>query len=285
VDKTPETDEQTTLWNGTAGRAWVDNRDVLERLFQPLEQLLVDAVDAGHRVLDVGCGTGATTLAAARRVGAAGRAIGVDLSEPMIAVAQARAAEERLPVEFFAANAQDHPFEPGSLDMILSRFGVMFFADPVQAFANLRRAAADAATLRCMVWRSAAENPFMTTAERAAAPMLPELPPRPQDGPGQFAFADPGRVSAILGASGWDDVAITPLDIELALPERDLVRYLTRLGPVGLVLEGADDATRQRVIDIVRTAFDPYVFGAEVRFNAACWIVSARAGVQPATRA
>ena len=146
--------------------------------------------DPERRVLDVGCGTGSTTLAVARLLGAKGRCTGIDISEPMIAAARARAEREGTPASFIRADAQTHAFEPASFDMIISRFGVMFFDDSVRAFANLRRAARDDAELRFIAWRSAAENPFMTTAERAAAPLLPNLPARRPDAPGQFAFAD-----------------------------------------------------------------------------------------------
>jgi SAM-dependent methyltransferase len=214
VDVTHETDnEQTTLWNGPAGHAWVDE-------------------------------------------------------------------QENAPADFLHANAELHTFEPASFDTIISRFGVMFFDDPVRAFANLRRAARDGAGLRFVVWRSAAENPFMTTAERAAAPLLANLPARRPDGPGQFAFANGDRVSTILEESGWAGIDIRPIDIECTLPEKELVGYLTRLGPVGLALQDVDAQTRAHVIETVRAAFDPYVQGADVRFTAACWLVDARAGAR-----
>ncbi|RKH61736.1 class I SAM-dependent methyltransferase [Corallococcus llansteffanensis] len=281
MDDTHQTDDaQTRLWNGPAGRAWVDSQALLDAMFTPFEDLLVEAVSVGSaaRVLDVGCGTGSTTLAVARRLGAKGHCVGIDISEPMIAAARARAEREGTPASFIRANAQGHAFEPASFDLIVSRFGVMFFDDPVRAFANLRRAASPDAGLQFIAWRSAAENPFMTTAERAAAPLLPNLPARRPDAPGQFAFADRGRVSSLLEESGWADIELQPIDVVCTLPEKELVRYLTRLGPVGLLLQEADVRTRAQVIETVRAAFEPYVHGAEVRYTAACWKVSARAG-------
>jgi SAM-dependent methyltransferase len=271
--------DQKTLWNGSAGRAWVHNQRLLDQLFAPFEALLASdgVLGTATRVLDVGCGTGATTLAIARRLGAQGASVGVDLSEPMIAVARKRAEQEQANVRFFAADAQTHVFEQADFDLIVSRFGVMFFEDPVQAFANLRHAAREDARLSFIVWRSPAENPFMTTAERAAAPLLPDLPVRQPGGPGQFAFADPGRVRTILAESGWSDIDVQPMDVSCAMPESDLVPYLTWLGPVGQLLQNADERTRARVIDTLRAAFAPYVRGGEVRFDAACWHVSAHA--------
>lgn len=272
-------DEQTRLWNGRAGRAWVEAQPLLDQMFQPFEDLLVEAVSAGSegRVLDVGCGTGSTTLAVARRLGEKSRCLGIDISDPMIAAARARAEREGASASFLRANAQSHAFEPARFDMIVSRFGVMFFDDSVRAFANLRRAARDGAEFRFVAWRSAAENPFMTAAERAAAPLLPNLPPRRPDAPGQFAFADRRRVDRILKESGWTEIDIRPIEIACTLPEKELIRYLTLLGPVGLLLHEADDRTRRQVIETVRAAFDPYVQGAEVRLTAACWMVGARA--------
>ncbi|WP_308365784.1 MULTISPECIES: methyltransferase domain-containing protein [unclassified Microbulbifer] len=272
-------DEQAKLWNGPAGHAWVELQVLLDRVLKPFEDLLAGAASAasGTNVLDVGCGTGSTTLAAARALGAKGRCTGIDISQPMIAAAQARAERESSTARFICADAQTHPFEPEGFDMIISRFGVMFFDDPVRAFANLHHAARDGAELRFIAWRSAGENPFMTTAERAATPLLPDLPARQTDAPGQFAFADRHRVGAILEESGWADIDIRPIDVACTLPGKELVPYLSRLGPVGLVLRETDERTRARVIERVRAAFNPYVYGAEVRFTAACWMVCARA--------
>lgn len=272
--------EQFALWNGHAGHAWVATQATLDRMFEPIEAMLVEAVRraSAHSVLDVGCGTGGTTLAIARMLGTRGRCLGVDLSEPMIAAARTRAEREHLPVTFACADAQTHQFEPASIDMIVSRFGVMFFSDPVAAFTNLRGAARDGAALQVIVWRSAAENPFMTTAERAAAPLLPNLPPRRADGPGQFAFADNARVRSILEQSGWTHVEIHPVDIQCAVPAQALADYASRMGPVGVALQEVDALTRERVLQAVRAAFGEYLHGTELRFTAACWAVAARAG-------
>lgn len=277
----PQTDDaQAALWNGSAGRAWVEAQTMLDRLFQPFQELLLETVPFGAagQALDIGCGTGAITLAVSQRLGEQGRCVGVDISEPMIAAARARAERLHASARYVLADAQTHAFAPQSFDLILSRFGVMFFSDPVAAFANLRRAAKPGAELRLIAWRAAAENPFMTTAERAAAPLLPNLPIRQPGAPGQFAFADRQKVQAILQDSGWSEIDIRPIDVPCALPEPDLIPYLSRLGPVGMSLQTADDTTREQVIDTVRAAFGPFVLGAEVRFSAACWMIGARSG-------
>lgn len=269
-------DEQAARWNGPAGNAWVDLQELLDEMFRPFEELLVEAVAAEHAgsVLDVGCGTGGVTRAVARR---AGHCVGVDISGPMIETARAHAEREGVPASFIQADAQEYAFDPGAFDAVVSRFGVMFFSDPVRAFGNLRSTVRDGAGLRCVVWRGPGENPFMTTAEHAAAPFLPDLPARRPDQPGQFAFADPERVRRILAESGWAGIDIQPVDVVCALPEKDLVTYFTRLGPLGMVLPGADERTRAEIVEAVRPAFDPFVRGTEVRYTAACWMVSARA--------
>jgi hypothetical protein len=116
----------------------------------------------------------------------------------------------------------------------------------------------------------------MTAAERAAAPFLPELPPR-KPGPGQFAFGDAAHVERILAEAGWRDVAIAPLDVDCAFPTAALDHYVTRMGPIGMALREMDPATRAKVADAVRAAFAPYLAGDEVRFTAACWMIRARA--------
>jgi SAM-dependent methyltransferase len=272
-------DEQRALWNGRAGETWVEFQTLLDRLLLPFEELLAAAVanDSAGRVLDIGCGTGSTTLAAARRLAAGGECVGIDISAPMIAAARARAEREGLAASFITGDGQTHAFEPASFDLLISRFGVMFFAEPEQAFLNLRRAAKKGAELRFVAWRSAAENPFMTTAERAAAPHLPNLPPRRPDAPGQFAFADAGHVTRILTESGWSEISLRPIDVACSMPQHSLREYATRFGPLGVILPQVEEPTRSAVIETVCAAFAPYVQDSEVRFTAACWLAQAKA--------
>jgi len=280
LDAAPQAENaQAAVWNGLAGRNWIEMQESLDRLFKPFEDVLVEEVSLCHarRVLDVGCGPGTTTLAVARLPWVKGRSTGIDISEPMIGAARARAEREGSPARFICANAQSYPFEPGSFDTIISRFGVMFFDDPIAAFANLRSAATDHTELRLVVWRSPAENHFMTTAERAAAPLLPKLPVRRPDEPGPFALSDDRRVRTILEESGWTQIELRPVDVDCTLPETELIPYLSRLGPVGRMLSEMDERTRALIIDTVRPAFDRFVHGSEVRFTAACWMVSGRA--------
>jgi SAM-dependent methyltransferase len=274
---TPPASAQSTLWNGHSGHAWVDLQPVLDQMFHPFLDLLVDAVEkeSPRGVLDVGCGTGSTTIAIAQEIGSQGHCTGVDISQPMIDVARMRARQAGISADFVHADAQTHDLAAASIDMIVSRFGVMFFDRPGEAFANLRRASCEGALLNVIAWRGARDNPFMTTAERAAGPYI-ELPARQPGAPGQFAFADQDKVATLLKDGGWRDIDIQPIDVECSLPERELVGYASRLGPVGLALQQADAATRARVIDAVRLAFDQYVHGDDIRYVAACWSIRAR---------
>ncbi len=270
---------QAELWNGQAGQNWVEQNAMLDRLFEPFERVLLDAVrqTGARQVLDVGCGAGATTFAVARGLGQEGRCIGLDLSAPLVELARRRAVETGVDnADFIVGDAQLQDFQPARFDAVISRFGVMFFDDPVTAFANLRRAARPEAGLACIVWRGAADNPFMTTGERAAAPLLPPAPPRDPNAPGQFAFGDPDRVSGLLSAAGWRDVELQPLDVACSMPAADLETYATRMGPVSLVLPSLEEDRRRAVVEAVGRGFEPFVADGLARFTAACWLVRAR---------
>lgn len=272
-----EGNEQAEFWNGAGGDAWVAMQPVMDRILVGFEESLADAAAerGAERVLDVGCGVGATTLAIARRLGAGARCTGIDISAPMVEAAKERVAFDDDPPRFLLADAATHSFEDGEFDLLVSRFGVMFFDDPVAAFANLRRAIAPGGGLRFICWRSPEENPFMTTGAQAVAHLLPELPPREPGAPGPFAFAEKARIGEILTDAGWDAPDVQPVDMPCAFPESDLNRYLARIGPIGAALREVDDALRAEVLKTARAAYRPFITGDEVRFTARCWSVGA----------
>lgn len=278
-ERGPVNREQAALWNEAGGRAWAEMQRVLDGMLEPLNELLVKQAVRRETncVLDVGCGAGSTTLSVARRLGPGGSCLGVDISETLLAVARKRALEENLDTAVFVhGDAQTHPFEPNSFDAVISRLGVMFFDDSETAFANIKRATRRDATLTFAAWRSPRENPFMTTAPRAAAPFIPSWPAPEPNAPGQFGFADADRVRRILGNSGWRDIDIQPIDVAISLPEKDLLAYVTTLGPVGLALREMEEPRRTQTATAVRAAFDPFVRDGAARFTAAGWLVTAR---------
>jgi SAM-dependent methyltransferase len=277
--QTPNRD-QAALWNDAAGRTWAELQDLLDRLLAPFVEPLIDAAapGSGDRVLDIGCGAGATTLAMARRVQPDGLALGVDISEPLVAAARARAAAEGLAAAAFVqADAQTYAFEAEDFDVVVSRFGVMFFDDPEAAFANIRRGVRPGGRLAFLAWRGPAENPFMTAGARAAAPLLPQMPAPAPDAPGQFGFADGARVRRILEAAGWREVDVSRLDVPLRIAEADLMTYVTRMGPAGLALQQADEDLRAWIVAALEGAFRPFVRDGFARFEGACWRVAAKA--------
>ena len=272
--------DQVALWNEASGRAWVEMQGPLDTMLAPFGALLIEhgLSQQPRRVLDVGCGWGATTFAAARRVGPGGSCVGVDVSAPLLELAEKRARAERIDnVSFVRADAQTHAFEPNDFDAVISRFGVMFFDDPTAAFININRAARRGAVLSFVAWRSPAENSFMTTAGRAAAPLLPSLRPPDPNAPGQFAFADADKVRRILESSGWSSIETRSTDIAVSVAQRDLLEYVTKLGPVGIALADVDEPTRTRTVAAVHAAFAPFIRDGAARFNAAVWLVRARA--------
>jgi SAM-dependent methyltransferase len=271
---------QVQAWNGDSGRAWVALQPVLDQTLKPFEDLIVDSVAAtaepGEHILDLGCGTGATTLALAERFGALEGCAGIDISEPMIQVARTRARDRQLPVDFIVGDAQSFPFQAHTFDVLVSRFGVMFFDDPTAAFGNLRRATRPGGRLTFVCWRHPKDNPFMSTAELAVAHLLTDLKPVVTGSPGPMAFADPDRTQSILSASGWTAITIRPVDVTCTMQETDLLPYLTQMGPVGRTLPGLDAQTRAQVITSLREAYTEFIVDGEVRYIAACWMVDAR---------
>jgi len=275
--------QQQAFWNGPRGEVWSRRRAFMDAMLQPFEDRLVDEVrrlspaDGPVHVLDVGCGAGATTLALKRALSDEASCLGVDISGPLLDTARARADKSGLNVRFLCADAGAHDFRRGEFDILASRFGVMFFADPAAAFANLRRAASDDGRLAFVVWRSAEENDFMTAGHRAAAPHLPEPPPRDPHAPGPFSLGDPDRVRAILDAGGWGRVELAPLDLPCAFPAERLDLFVDELAPNAQDVAALEPGLGDTVRAAVRDAYGRYVQGGEVRFTARCWMIGAAA--------
>jgi SAM-dependent methyltransferase len=284
LDTTGPNAEQIRYWNETAAPKWVEYQAVLDTQLEELGRVAMDRARLvpGERVLDVGCGCGATSRALAARVGASGSVHGVDISGPMLARAAELARAAGLGnVRFTNADAQTYAFEPGAAYVLFSRFGVMFFTDPPAAFTNLRRALRPGGRVAFVCWQPLADNPWLLVPLGAAAQHIP-LPPPPAPGaPGPFAFADRERVRAILTQAGLGDAAFEDVRVTLGVGGgglEDAVRFLLEgVGPTTQALREADPALRPRVYAAVREALAPYDTAAGIRMPAAAWIVTARA--------
>jgi len=276
--------DQKTYWNEQAGPIWVSQQERLDRQIGPHGDRAIArlAPAPGERVLDLGCGCGASSLELARRVAPGGRVLGLDLSEPMLGRARERAAAAGLAnVAFRVADVQSSPLEAGAFDAAFSRFGVMFFADPVAAFRNVRSALRPGGRLVFACWRPVKENPWVLVPMAAAAPLLTLPPPPPEGAPGPFAFGDAARVRGILEAAGFEAIAIEPVDLMMTPgggdPEEAADTFL-QVGPLASALRemGADAALRDRVRAAVRKSFEPHRRGGRVELGSAIWLVEAR---------
>jgi SAM-dependent methyltransferase len=274
--------DQIAYWNGPGGQRWAHRQQAQDILLAPVAGILIDraAPGPGERVIDVGCGSGATTIAFAQKVGPSGHVLGIDVSGPMLARARQSTPVE-LPVDFVLADATIYPFDPASFDLLTSRFGVMFFAEPAASFANMRKALRPSGRLAFACWREPRDNPWMMAPLQAVYRHVPKLPQQGPEDPGPFAFASEARVHRILGEAGFTAVAMEPcplsLDIAIGGGLDAAVQGALEIGPANRALEGAPADVRAAAADSVREVLAPFVRGQAVPLAGSSWIVTARA--------
>jgi ubiquinone/menaquinone biosynthesis C-methylase UbiE len=274
--------DQIAYWNGPGGQHWADRQQVQDIVLGPVSDLLIDRARAaaGERVVDVGCGCGAVAIALGQQVGPTGHVLGIDISAPMLARAR-QLLPPGLPVEFALADATVYPFVPASFDLVVSRFGVMFFAEPARSFANLRRALRPSGRLTFACWRDPRENPFFMAPLQAVYKHAPKLPrPEPED-PGPFSFASEERVRRILGEAGFTGIDLEPcnlaLDVAVGRGLDMAVQSALEIGPAARALAEQPPDVVAAATQSIREALAVYLSGQSVPLPAAIWIVTAKA--------
>jgi SAM-dependent methyltransferase len=281
----PATDERNAAeiayWNGPGGERWLNQQRTHDQLLAGVADLLLERTGAavGEFALDIGCGCGATAVALARRVAPSGHVLGVDVSAPLLERARQLAPRE-LPVAFQLADATVHAFEPGTADLLCSRFGVMFFADPVRSFINMRRGLRRGARLTFACWREARRNSWAMLPLHAAYRHVPRLPEAGPEDPGPFSFASEQRVGSILERAGFVSIHFEPVDLsfDLALGQglEAAVATALQFGPTSRALDGQPLALRSAAMESIRRALAPHEVRGSVSLAGALWIVSAK---------
>jgi len=273
-------EEMRRFWNEASGPEWLTLEQEFDTALAPFgTELLRRAAPAlGEHVLDVGCGFGTTTMAFAAAVGAHGRVMGLDLSAPLLDRARKRSQDQGIANVIWREDDAQNAHLPGDhFDLLASRFGVMFFDDPVAAFKNLARAAKAGGRLCFVCWQAKECNPWYTFPSEALAPYI-ELPPPPPGGPGPFALAEAERVRQVLDQAGWAETMLDvfePSMLEGAGGNVDrVIRHMVR-GPVAAALRNASPADRAAGLDALRAAISSRTVDGEVRFPTAAWMVEA----------
>jgi len=272
-------------WSGQSGERWVANQDRLEAMVAVFGHAAIKAAAPapGERVLDVGCGAGGSSLALAARVGATGQVLGVDISEPLIRRARALA-PHGTPAQFQLADASNAELPEGAFDILYSRFGVMFFADPTGAFANMRRALRPGGRVAFVCWRGAAENEWMRLPMGAMRSILPPIALPGSEAPGPFSFGERSRIARILTGAGFSDIAIARFDASVPFGKGstrndaidDAVKMALEVGPLSRLLDDQPDEIHARASAAVRAIFTSSPCEQSLMLDGAAWIVTAR---------
>ena len=265
---------QAEYWNGEAGSAWVKHQERLDAVLAPFTEasLLAMGNIEGLRVLDVGCGCGESTQMLAER---GADVTGLDISAPMIVRANERTAKSGA-VQFVCGDAATFQDNAG-FNRLYSRFGCMFFEDPVAAFLQLRQLLSEGGSVQLMCWQSPRDNPWMAIAGRAIAPFLPDQPPRDPRAPGPFAFADQDYVTGILAQAGFTEIHFESVQrsVLMAPTVDEAIAFQMDIGPAARALRSMDESTRAEALAAIHGALAPYLTDAGVEMPGAVWLIRA----------
>lgn len=275
-------ESQIDFWNGPAAQKWVLHADQLDQMLSPFaaEVLVTASIVPSENTIDIGCGSGALTLKVATAAGPKASTLGVDVSQPLIDLARQRAEQASSTAQYVVADASIYRAET-PVDIIISRFGVMFFNDPVPAFANLLANTVPGGRMVFVCWQALQVNDWAFAPLQAARPFFKQ-PPEPGDptAPGPFAFADKDRLSNILSDAGWKSVEINPMQTPLTMPGTDIeanIEFMLKLGPLSRLI-----AEQDLELAPIETAMFERLSHAKtaegtVEMASACWIVQASA--------
>lgn len=277
--------QQISDWNGHVGDRWLTYNEWLDERTAAYGAMAFAAAapQPGETVLDIGCGAGATSLELARAVGASGSVIGVDISEPLIGRARERAQASELSIEFHLADASAPLFAPQSFDLLFSRFGVMFFDDPVAAFTELRKTLKPGGRIAFACWQEPAKNDWYVLPLNAIAGIV-EQPIVDTNAPGPFAFSDPQRVERILTQAGFAQIELKAFkapfyygrgDTREAMAE-DALHQVFRVGPIQRLLAAQSDEVRERAVVAIRAKLAGLANEQGIAVSGATWVVTAR---------
>ena len=280
-------EKQREFWSGKGGDNWVEHQASMDHMLGPLGERALNKLDpiAGENILDIGCGTGATTLAIADRVGTAGSVSGADISKPMLTLAQQRAKDAELAnVTFQNVDIQDHAFETECFDAAFSRFGVMFFEKPVDAFTNVFTSLVSGGRLAFVCWQSPAKNPWQSLAAHTLRSLVEMPPPAPEGGPGPFAFQESDYVCDILSSAGFVAVELSNHEQTLemypgmALPET-IEAYMSINPALRAMIADMPEGKRTNIVDALVDAFRPYHSDRGLVLESATSVVIARKSI------
>ena len=275
--------DQIAYWNGSGGKHWTDQQQVQDAVLAPVSKILIDraGIKPGERIVDIGCGCGATSFDLAQRTGATGHVTGIDISSPMLARAR-DLTPPGAPIDFVLADATVYDFKPASADMLFSRFGVMFFAQPEISFANMRKALRPNGRLIFACWRTPRENPMLMLPLQEAYKHVPKLPEMKPEDPGPFSFACEDRVKKTLDDAGFSSIAMERADLKLDIAtgkglDAALATALA-IGPASRALEGQPPDLVAAATGSIRAALATHLTGNQVPLGGSIWIVTASNG-------
>jgi len=273
--------EQIAEWNGALGQRWVEMQQAIDPIVLPFgtAALKAAAPQPGERVIDIGCGCGGTSIEIARIVGATGSVLGIDVSQPMLEVARAHAALANCAHLAFRDGDASEARLPANIDLLFSRFGVMFFGQPSTTFSHLRRSLRTGGRCVFVCWRTPRDNAWAMTPLSAARKAMGVTPAPPDpDAPGPFAFADEERLRAILSTAGFDDIEVQRFDAAIALgaTPRSAAESVAQIGPVSRLVREVGVEHLPIIVDAVERALAPLAEpDGHVSLNGSTWIVSA----------